>query len=60
MGFLVLKHIGAPEGFLNAMQGLYSNAGAHVQADGKLQFMFTVASGVITGCPMSGALFNLQ
>ena len=56
--FLVLSVIGAPEGFVNVQKGLYKNAAAYSQVEGRLKFLFMVLSGALTGCPMSGALLN--
>jgi len=51
--FLILDIIGAPEGFVNVIKGLYVDAKAYSQVEGKLVFLFTVLSGVLTGCPLS-------
>ena len=50
--FLIFDIIGAPEGFVNAIKGLYVDAKAYSQVEGKLVFLFTVLSGVLTGCPL--------
>ena len=56
---LVLKAIQAPEGFINTFTSMYSENHAYSRNQGGLVLMFKVFSGVLQGCPLSGALFNV-
>ena len=55
----VLKAIQAPEGFINSFIFMYSENHAYTRSQGGLVLMFKVFSGVLQGCPSSGALFNV-
>ena len=55
----VLRAIQAPEGFINTFISMYSENHAYTRSQGGLVLMFKVFSGVLQGCPLSGALFNV-
>ena len=56
--FSVLSAIGAPCGLVNVVKGMYTNVDAFAVNDEQVIFLFKVLSGVLTGCTMSGMLFN--
>ena len=56
--FLVLKFIKAPIGFVNLVKTLYKGNEAYLKSGSSMQWLFSVFSGVLQGCPLSGALFN--
>ena len=51
--------IQAPTGFINTFTSMYSENHAYSKSQGGLVLMFKVFSGVLQGCPLSGALFNV-
>ena len=55
----VLLAIQAPAGFINTFISMYSENHAYTRSPGGLTLMFKVFSGVLQGCPLSGALFNV-
>ena len=55
----VLLAIQAPAGFVNTFVSMYSENHAYTRSQGGLVLMFKVFSGVLQGCPSSGALFNV-
>ena len=55
----VLLAIQAPAGFINTFISMYSENNAYTRNRGGLVMMFKVFSGVLQGCPLSGALFNV-
>ena len=56
--FLVLHVIGAPLGFMNVVECMYEDNAGFMCINGTMRFLFSVCSGVLQGCPLSGALFN--
>ena len=55
----VLVAIQAPTGFINTFISMYSENHAYTRSQGGLVLMFKVFSGVLQGCELSGALFNV-
>ena len=55
----VLRAIQAPLGFINTFISMYSENHAYTRNQGGLVLLFKVYSGVLQGCPLSGALFNV-
>lgn len=54
----VLIAIQAPVGFINTFTSMYPENHAYSKSQGGLVLMFKVFSGVLQGCPPSGALFQ--
>lgn len=46
-------------GFINSVISIYSENNAYTRSPGGFEFLFKVFSGVLQGCPLSGALFNV-
>ena len=55
----VLRAVNALIGFINIFISMYSENNAYTRSQGGLVFLFKVFSGVLQGCPWSGALFNV-
>ena len=55
----VLLAIQAPAGFVDTFVSMYSENHAYTRNQGGLVLMFKVFSGVLQGCPLSGALLNV-
>ena len=59
LSVLLAMAIQAPAGFINTFISMYSENHAYTRNQGGLVLMFKVFSGVLQGCPLSGALFNV-
>ena len=57
--FRVLESSGWPDGFINFVRSIYTDAFAYVSVDGQIQLMCRILRGVLQGCPLSGTLFDL-
>ena len=55
----VMVHCGAPQGLRNIVQALYTANNAFVQTESGYVFLFSILSGVLQGCPFSGAIFSM-
>ena len=55
----VLQAIQAPARFIKTFISMYSENHAYIRSQGGLVLMLKVFSGVLQGCPLSGALFNV-
>ena len=53
--FLVVAANGFPEGFCNLIDGIYYINMAYIDISGQIIFLLTYLSGVLQGCPLSGA-----
>ena len=53
----ILHKIRIPSGFLNAFNSLYNGNESYAFSGGKFQWIFSIKSGVLQGCPLSGTLF---
>ena len=56
---MVLQAIQAPVGLISIFISMYSENHAYTRNQGGLVLMFKVFSGVLQGCPLSGALLNV-
>ena len=57
--FLVLRFINFPSGRLVLVQKLYPSNEASYGSESGLVFLFSILSGVLQGCPLSGSLFAI-
>ena len=57
--FLMLKGLGVPQWYFNAILSLYKDISAYSSGTGDGSFLFYVLCGVKTGCPLSSILFLL-
>ena len=55
----IVEFIGAPGGFCNIVRALYSGNKAFARSAGGDVLLFTLISGVLQGCPLSGTLFGV-
>ena len=53
----LLKHVGLPQGFCNAIKGLFHNITLTTNFKGGINQSFSVHSGIKQGCPLSPLLF---
>ena len=57
--FMVLRAIGVPPNVLLLIAALYADCEALIVLNGQVVNMFSVASGIKQGCPLSGTIFAL-
>ena len=55
--FLVLQAIGFPKGWLNVVECLYDGCEAYGESLEGFVWLFSIISGILQGCPLSGSLF---
>eukprot|EP00973_Karenia_brevis_P089527 12398192-Karenia_brevis.AAC.1 len=55
--FAVLHALGAPPGLCNFVAALYHECTAYIKHQGQVEFLCSVRSGVLQGCPLAALLF---
>ncbi len=55
--FLLLRAIGFPKGWLNVVESLYDGCEAYCESHEGFAWLFSIISGILQGCPLSGSLF---
>ena len=56
---VVFKAAGAPVGFLNFLEVLYSWCMSYLTSQGVVSFFMRITSGILQGCPLSGTIFAI-